>query len=146
MHKSFIELIKQKFALPDVDMRLYSPLALAYIGDSVFDCIIRSMIVSQGNRGGQDLHRYTSGHVCAAAQALLVELLIPELDDKELGVYKRGRNAKTANTAKNASVQEYRKATGFEALIGYLYLQGQEERILDLIKLGMRKADENALH
>jgi len=137
MHESFINLIKQKFALPDVDIRLYSPLALAYIGDSVFDCINRSMIVGRGNRGGQDLHQYTAEHVSAVAQAALIERLIPKLSAQELDIYKRGKNAKSVNTAKNASVQEYRKATGFEALIGYLYLQGQEERILDLIKLGM---------
>jgi ribonuclease-3 family protein len=129
--------IKQEFALPDIDIRTYSPLALAFIGDCVFDIIIRTIIVGQGNRGSNDLHHQTSSYVNAGAQAAMIEALKPILSEEELDIYKRGRNAKIATSAKNATIQDYRKATGFEALIGYLYLQARTERIFELIKTGI---------
>jgi ribonuclease-3 family protein len=137
MEKELLNLIKSEFALPEIDIRTYSPLALAYIGDSVFDIIIRTIVVGRGNRSGSDLHQEVSRYVSATAQAAMIETLIPELDEEELVVYKRGRNAKSANTAKNATDRDYRKATGFEALIGYLYLEARTERILKLIKRGL---------
>jgi ribonuclease-3 family protein len=139
MQEDFLNLIKAEFSLPDVDVRTYSPLALAYIGDGVFDIIIRTIIVGQGNSGSHDLHIQVSKYVNAGAQANMIEALLPELEEEEVAVYKRGRNAKTATTAKNATIQDYRKATGFEALIGYLYLQARMERIIDLLKIGLQR-------
>ena len=139
MQEDFLNLLKEEFTLPDVDVRTYSPLALAYIGDGIFDIIIRTIIVGQGNSGSHDLHVQVSKYVNAGAQANMIETLLPELDEEEIAVYKRGRNAKTATTAKNATIQDYRKATGFEALIGYLYLQARMERIIDLLKIGLKK-------
>ena len=139
MQEDFLNLIKAEFSLPDVDARTYSPLALAYIGDGVFDIIIRTIIVGQGNSGSHDLHIQVSKYVNAGAQANMIEALLPELEEEEVAVYKRGRNAKTATTAKNATIQDYRKATGFEALIGYLYLQARMERIIDLLKIGLQR-------
>ncbi|MCL2719583.1 MAG: ribonuclease III [Lachnospiraceae bacterium] len=139
MQENFLNLLKEEFQLPNVDVRTYSPLALAYIGDGVFDIIIRTIIVGQGNSGSHDLHVRVSKYVNAGAQANMIETLMMVLDEEEIAVYKRGRNAKTATTAKNASIQDYRKATGFEALVGYLYLQGRLERIIELLKLGLKQ-------
>ena len=138
MKQDYLSLIKSEFAIPDVDIRTYSPLALAYIGDSIFQAIICTIIVGQGNSGSHDLHQQVIKYVNAGAQAALIEALLPDLTDEELTIYKRGRNAKSANVAKNATIQEYRKATGFEALIGYLYLQANMERVIELLKKGLR--------
>ena len=140
MQEDFLNLIKEEFALPDVDIRTYSPLALAYIGDGVFDIIIRTIIVGQGNSGSHDLHVQVSKYVNAGAQASMIEFLMLHLDEEELTIYRRGRNAKSATVAKNASIQDYRKATGFEALIGYLYLGARMDRIIELLKLGLQRS------
>ena len=137
MQEDYLKLIKEEFALPDVDVRTYSPLALAFIGDGVYDIIIRTIIVGQGNSGSHDLHIQVSKHVNAGAQANMIETLMLHLDEEELAVYRRGRNAKTVTMAKNATIQDYRKATGFEALIGYLYLQARMDRIIELLKIGL---------
>lgn len=129
--------IKQEFDIKDVDIRTYSPLALAYIGDCIFDLVIRTAIVNRGNARTNDLHRHASAIVKAHSQALMIEALEGELSEEEMSVYRRGRNAKSATTAKNATVSDYRKATGFEALLGYLYLQGNIERVVELSKRGM---------
>ncbi len=136
---SLPDLIKQSFALREVDIRTYSPLTLAYIGDSVFDLIIRTAVVERGNEPANKLHRKTVAYVKAETQSAMAETLLPELTEEELSVYKRGRNAKSYTSAKNASIGDYRKATGLEALVGYLYLAGRQERILDLIKSGLHK-------
>lgn len=139
MQEDFLKLIKKEFALPETDIRTYSPLALAYIGDSVCDIIIRTIIVGQGNSSSHDLHSQVAKYVSATSQAAMIESILPDLSEEELAIYKRGRNAKSATTAKNATIQDYRKATGFEALIGYLYLTSNIERILELIKAALRK-------
>jgi ribonuclease-3 family protein len=127
--------IKAQFDIGDVDIKTYSPLALAYIGDGVFDLVIRSVIVAKGNTRASQLHRRTSQIVKAATQAQMAEALEPYLTETERDVFRRGRNAKSPTMAKNASMSDYRKATGFEAMVGYLYLTDQFERIVELIKL-----------
>lgn len=141
MEKSIdlLDLIKQSFALKEVDIRTYSPLTLAYIGDCVFDLIIRTVVVERGNEPANKLHHKTVTYVKAETQAQLIDAMLSDLTEEELGVYKRGRNAKSYTAAKNASVGDYRKATGLEALVGYLYLQGRAERILDLLHIGLHK-------
>lgn len=136
---SLLELIKQSFELKEVDIRTYSPLTLAYIGDGVFDLIIRTVVVERGNEPANKLHHKTVKYVKAETQAVMIEALLPDLAQEELAVYKRGRNAKSYTSAKNASISDYRKATGLEALVGYLYLTGRPERIMELIKLGLEK-------
>ena len=115
-------------------IRTYSPLTLAYIGDAVFDLVIRTVVVERGNTSANKLHHKTVTYVNARVQARMIEALMDELTEEEQMIYKRGRNAKSYTTAKNATVIEYRKATGFEALCGYLYLTGKQERMLSLIK------------
>ena len=136
---SLVSQIREIFALPEVDVRSYSPLALAYIGDDVYDIIIRTMVVEKANRSAHDLHLISSRYVKAQTQASMIEALGDVLTEEEEAVYKRGRNAKAYTTAKNASVADYRKATGLEALVGYLYLQNKMDRILELIKEGIQR-------
>lgn len=131
--------IRELFGLKEVDMKAYSPLTLAYIGDAAYELVIRTMVVEKGNRQASQLHSLTTSYVKAQAQAAMIEALEPELTEEELAIYKRGRNAKSYTSAKNASILDYRKATGLEALIGYLYLSGREERVLFLIKEGISR-------
>lgn len=126
--------IREQFGVPDVDIRTYSPLALAYIGDGVFDLVIRSVVVGKGNTRANQLHQRTSQIVKAHTQALIIEYLENSLTEEEADIYRRGRNAKSPTMAKNATMADYRKATGLEALVGYLYLTDRFERLVELIR------------
>lgn len=108
---------------------LYSPLALAYIGDSVHTLFVRRKITENSNKKVHELHVICSSYVKAKAQARAIFKLLPELTEEEEAVYKRGRNAKSNTVPKNADVTDYRHATGFEALIGALYIEGKHERL-----------------
>ncbi len=133
-----LDRIKESFDCKENDVRAYSPLTLAYMGDVVYDLIIRTVVVERGNRAANELHKRTTQYVKAQTQAQMIEALLPELSEEEEAVYKRGRNAKSYTTAKNASIADYRKATGFEALIGYLYLCDRMDRVLVLCKQGIQ--------
>ena len=133
--------IKQQFDIKEVDMRTYSPLTLAYIGDGIYDIIIRSIVVDRANTSANRLHKHTSSMVKAQTQARMIELLQEHLSQEEADIYRRGRNAKSYTTAKNASVADYRKATGFEAVMGYLYLKDDIKRAIELVKLGAQLLD-----
>ena len=135
MDESIIYL-KEKFSLPQVDIQTYSPLTLAYIGDAADELVVRTFLGDQGNSRPDRLHRKASSMVKAAAQAAMAEALKDSLTEEELSVYRRGRNAKSPTMAKNASMSDYRKATGFEALMGYLYLKGEQKRLIDLVYAG----------
>lgn len=135
--KTFLQMILQRFEKEETNPKMYSALALAYIGDGVYDLIIRTVVVERGNDKVNRMHRQTASVVRAESQAKMMRRLEPHLTEEETAVYKRGRNAKSATTAKNASVVDYRVATGFEALVGYLYLDNQMERLLELVKLGI---------
>lgn len=130
--------IMETFPRKPLDIRGYSPLTLAYIGDAVYDLIIRTVVVSTANRPANDLHRFTVKYVKAGAQAQMIEAILPLLKDEEEAVYRRGKNSKPHTTAKNASVAEYMKATGFEAVLGYLYLTDDMDRALYLVQEGMK--------
>jgi len=138
---SLLKKLKQEFECEDVDLRNYSPLTLAFLGDCVFDLIIRTVIVERGNRAPESLHKKKSAIVKAQTQSMMAEAVLESLSEEELAVYKRGRNAKSYSVAKNASVSDYRRATGFEALIGYLYLQDKEDRIIELIKQALSQLE-----
>lgn len=131
--------IKQEFDCKDVDLRTYSPLTLAFLGDCVYDIIIRTVVVERGNRAAQGLHKKKSYLVNAKTQKELIESIQDLLTEEEENIYRRGRNAKSYTTAKNASVGDYRKATGFEALLGYLYLDDKMDRVIYLIKEGLNR-------
>ncbi len=123
------------------DICSYSPLTLAYIGDGVYELVIRSMILADGNAPVNKLHKKSSGLVKAETQAQIVKIFLDDelLTDDEIRIYKRGRNAQSYTKAKNASMVDYRMATGFEALIGYLYLLGKSDRMMELIGHGLKK-------
>lgn len=129
--------IRECFGIRDVDIRTYSPLTLAFIGDGIYDLIIRTMIVGRGNTKASQLHQHTSHLVKAHSQSVMIEYMLPHMTEEEEAVYKRGRNAKSPTMAKNATMADYRRATGFEALMGYLYLSDQFERIMELVQIGL---------
>lgn len=131
--------IKQEFVCKEVDLRTYSPLTLAFLGDCVYDIIIRTVVVERGNRAPQGLHKKKSYLVNAKTQKEIIESIQDLLTPEEEDIYRRGRNAKSYTTAKNASVGDYRKATGFEALLGYLYLDDNMDRVLFLVKEGLKR-------
>ena len=141
MEKGINSYIKESFGLPEVDLATYSPLALAYIGDEIYDLIIRSIVVGRGNTKASRLHQTTSQLVKAHAQSEMMQTLLPMLTEEEQEVYKRGRNAKSPTMAKNATMSDYRRATGFEALMGFLYLSDHFERIVELVKPALEHYD-----
>lgn len=136
-----------------------APLALAFLGDSVYDLYVRTALVKRGISKSGQLHDLAKRYVNAAAQAELVSILETKsadgisdqvangfsdrlpfvLTETERDIIRRGRNAKPKTTTKHASVHDYHAATGFEALLGYLYLTGQEERIAEIVEIGMKE-------
>lgn len=139
--RTFTESLNQTFRLSEKDWKMYSPLTLAYIGDAAYELIIRTIFVKKANCQPQKLHRQVTACVSAKAQAKMIGALQPLLTEEEAGVYRRGRNSKPYTKAKNASMQEYLEATGFEAVMGYLYLQGQFARMNELAARGLEALD-----
>ena len=131
------------FQMKEVDIASYSPLTLAYIGDCIYDLIIKTLVIRQGNKQVNKLHQDTSSLVNAAAQSLMMRTMQEHLTEEEHSIYKRGRNAKSVSPAKNQSVTDYRRATGFEALLGYLYLKKEWKRMLDLVKIGLDSIEQD---
>lgn len=134
---------KELFELEDTDIRTYSPLTLAYIGDAIYELVIRTILVKKGNTQVNKLHQRASKLVKASAQSEIIEKLKPYLTEEEMRIFKRGRNAKSFTMAKNASMSDYRRATGFEALMGHLYLTEQWDRMLELIKIGITEGEKD---
>ncbi len=137
--EDFYSEITDKFDIKEVDIKTYSPLSLAFVGDCVFDLVIRSILSGQGNIPNGKLHTRKSAIVKASAQAEMAEALQDILTEEEEAVYKRGRNAHTGSKAKNATDSDYHKATGLEALMGYLYMTHRQDRVLELIRTGLKK-------
>lgn len=134
--------MREVFGMQEVDIREYSPLTLAYIGDSIYDLIIKSLVINEGNKQVQKLHQETSSLVQASAQSKMMRTLQEILTEEEHTIYKRGRNAKSVSPAKNQSITDYRRATGFEALMGYLYLKKDMKRLINLVKIGLDSLKE----
>lgn len=132
-----LDTVNREFGLKKVRPNEYSPLTLAFIGDSIFDVIIKTVIVEQGNCQVNKLQKRTSEIVKAVSQAKIADALKEFLTEEEANILRRGRNAKPYTKAKNASYGEYCKATGLEALVGYLYLKDEVERLVELIKKGL---------
>ncbi len=116
-----------------------SSVTLAFIGDAVYSLFIREKLVFEKDDKGAVLNKKASQVVCAKAQAEYLEAIMPILTDEEIDVYKRARNTKKGTRAKSATVSEYNRATGFEALVGFLYLTGQNERLNFLLNYGEQK-------
>ena len=117
------------------DVNSYSPLTLAFLGDTVYDLLVREELLCRGNCGVKKLHSEAVEKVRCAAQSQTALRLEPLLTEEEAAVYRRGRNAHPGHTPKNADVGDYHRATGLEALFGYLYLKGEMERIRELFRL-----------
>ena len=125
--------IAEHFPLTEKELRGYSSLGLAYIGDCIYELFVRTMVVTKGNDKANHYHQKTISYVNAAAQTAMMEKIKPLL--------RRGKNAKSLSPAKNQSSHDYHIATGFEALMGYLYLSGQMERLEELIRICLSDAD-----
>ena len=119
------------------DLKTISPLSLAYVGDGVYELMIRERLIGAGNYPPKKLHTAAVALAKAPAQAAAAARILPLLTEEEQAVFRRGRNANSATMAKHATMTDYRRATGFEALMGWLYLSGQTERMLELIRLGL---------
>ena len=134
--------LKKALHLKPVEVGEYSPLALAYIGDAVYELAIRTLVMNRGNMQVNKMHKKTSSLVKAESQAHFYMLLEDELTDAEKAAYRRGRNAKSFTMPKHATMKDYRMATGFEALIGYLYITEQFERMAKLLGKGLELMGE----
>ena len=139
------EYLNEKFNIEPKDIRTYSPLTLAYIGDAIFDVVIRSILVNKGNTAVNKLHQRTSSVVKAPTQAKMAAALMEDFTEEEADWYRRGRNSKPHTKAKNATTMDYLEATGFEAVMGYLYLTGDMDRICELVSLGIEKLEIDIL-
>lgn len=139
MNNDLFNIIKEKMQLEEINITDYSPLTLAYIGDGIYEIVIRTIIVDEANRQVNKIHKAASGLVEAGTQAKMIHLIMDDLTEDEIQIFKRGRNAKAVTRAKNASMSEYRRATGFEALMGWLYLSGKSDRMMDLIMLALKR-------
>jgi ribonuclease-3 family protein len=128
--------LEKTFELQEVNVAEYSPLTLAFMGDCVYEFIIRTKLIYRGNAPVNTLNKKSSALAKAQTQAKMIEGLFESLSEEEQAAYKRGRNANSHSKAKNATTGEYRKATGFESLLGYLYLKKDFDRIMEIVKKG----------
>lgn len=135
----FVTYLESHLGLKSLDLRTFSPLTLAYIGDCIYEIVIRTILVHDGNAPVNKLHKRASNLVKASAQKEVFLKIRDELTEEEMRVFKRGRNANSFTSAKNATIGEYRIATGFEALMGYLYLDNRMNRLIELVKKGIEK-------
>jgi len=123
-----------------IDANEYSPLNLAYIGDAVFEVFVRTIAIRNGNMPVNKLHGFSKKFVNAKAQSKMFEKIRESLTDEEFSVLKRGRNAKSFTSAKNASISDYRQATGLEALFGYLYIKGDNKRLAEVFDMCVKES------
>ena len=131
--------IHHSFPTQEKDIRTYSPLKLAYLGDAVFEIIIRTLITEHTGGPVKNLHKKTSSFVNAGTQAKLAAVMMDQLTEGEKSAYRHGRNAKASSVAKNADIRDYRSATGLEALFGYLYLTGKSARAVELLQYAVEQ-------
>ncbi|PZE19158.1 Mini-ribonuclease 3 [Paenibacillus xerothermodurans] len=124
---------------PAKEPKLLNPIVLAYIGDAVYEVFVRQYAIAQPNQRPNHLHRLSTQYVSAKAQAKSLQRWMPHLTDEELDIVKRGRNAKSGTSAKNADILEYRHSTAFECLVGYLYYTKQLERLQFLLMLSLER-------
>lgn len=129
------------FHKPTKQAQLISPVALAYIGDAVYELLIRQYLISLPNHKPHHMHKTATSFVSAKAQFAWLTKWMPHLNEEELDIVKRGRNAKSGTPPKNANVTDYRHATAFECLVGYLYISGQIERLQELFEIGLSETD-----
>lgn len=122
-------------SVPEIDIKEMSPLALAFVGDAVLELLVRSRLVGTTRLQPGRLHSVATQYVSARAQFRKLAALEPLLTEQEAAVLRRGKNASKATVAKHATAQEYRASTGLECLLGWLYLQGQIDRVTELFEV-----------
>lgn len=140
---TLLDVIHSHFPMKETDIRTLSPLKLAYLGDAVYEIIIRTLTTEETSGPVKNLHKRASELVNAGFQASLILALTDELTEDELRVFRRGRNAKTSSVAKHADIHDYRNATGLEALFGYLYLTENFPRAVELCRIGLDRLHIN---
>ena len=128
-----ISKILDKENIPEINT--LSPLTLAFLGDSVYEMFVRTKILALGNRPANELHKIAVGYVKAKAQAIAAHKIFEILTEEEIDIYKRGRNTNIHTVPKNADMADYRHATALEALVGYLYLKGDEARLYEILNI-----------
>jgi len=126
-----------------MDLKEYSPLSLAYLGDAVFELFTRVKVLNEHNTTVNELHNFSKSYVSAVAQARMYDSLMEVVTAEEADILRRGRNAKSASAAKSASISQYRHATGVEALFGYLFLKGEMDRIRELFDICTKDGSVN---
>lgn len=129
--------IHNYFPAEKTDVRNTPPLKLAYLGDAVFEIIVRTLTLETTGGPVKNLHKKSSSLVNAASQASIAAAIMPLLTEEEAAVFRRGRNAKTSSVAKHADIHDYRNATGLEALFGHLFLTDRMERAVELFKCAL---------
>ncbi|MGN0960730.1 MAG: Mini-ribonuclease 3 [Christensenellales bacterium] len=134
------------FNLEDLDnatAKNLSPQVLAFVGDGVYSLYIRQMLVTTSKLKGKDLHNEVTSYVKARGQSNFIDKLLPVFDEIEMAIFKRARNHKTLSQAKNQNIIDYRRATGLEAVLGYLYLTGNMTRLNEILKLSIGENNED---
>ncbi|WP_010681025.1 Mini-ribonuclease 3 [Acetivibrio cellulolyticus] len=137
MIENMFEKFVGQFDFRESEINNMAPLVLAYIGDAVYEVFIRTLLVSEGNIPVHVLHKRSINFVKAKAQSDIIHRIMEKLNPDELDIVRRGRNAKSGTIPKNADVTEYKYATGFESLIGYLYLRKQNDRLMEVLKMAI---------
>lgn len=139
MNEEIFENLGQVFPVKAGELNTYSPLVLAYVGDAVYELYVRTLLLSRGNAPVHKLHKQSISYVKAKAQSDIIHKLMEILKPEELDIVKRGRNAKSGTIPKNADITEYKYATGFETLLGYLYIKQDYSRLLELLKISVEQ-------
>lgn len=129
--------------LDEKEARNLNPQVLAFVGDGVYSLYIRHKVLLDENLQGRDLHSRVVNFVKASGQSNFIGKLLPMLSDEEVAVFKRARNHRTLSQSKNANIVDYKRATGLEALIGYLYLSGKNDRLNEILKISVGESDED---
>lgn len=143
MDINILNRINNTFEIGEQDIKSYSPLVLAYIGDCVYELVVRTVLIEKKGGTVQKLHKQATWYVKASTQSTIIDKLLPILSEEENDIYRRGKNAKSHTSPKNADIGDYHKATGFEALIGFLYMKKDFERILELLKIALSEEFDN---
>jgi ribonuclease-3 family protein len=139
MIDDFFAAASDGFTIKDSDISNYSPLVLAYLGDAVYEVYIRTLLVSEGNSSVHKLHKRSINFVKAKAQSDIIHRIMDKLTPEEQDIFRRGRNAKSGTIPKNANVTEYKHATGFEALLGYLYISKNFSRLMEILRMSVEE-------
>lgn len=134
-----------KFSFNESTINQYSPLVFAYVGDAVFEVFVRTMLIHESNSPVNKLHKRSTELVKAKTQCSIIHRITDSLSQAEQDIVRRGRNAKSGTIPKNANVSEYKYATGFEALIGYLYLKNEHQRLFQILTMAVTNNPNNTL-